>query len=84
MTIKKHTLEKRLAIMLLVLKAQLISILVIVEQVLPLVNLPYTFINFAMKDKYLKGPYFQLNIMIKLKDSQQLVFYENHFHKRGY
>ena len=84
MTIKKQrTLEKLLA-MLLVLKAQLISILVIVEQVLQLVNLPYTYINFAMKDKCLKEPYFQLYIMIKLKDSQQLVFCENHFHKRGY
>ena len=38
--IKKRTLEKRLAIMLLVLKAELISILVIVEQILPLVNFP--------------------------------------------
>ena len=45
MTIKKRKLEKRLAIMLLVLKAELISILVIVEQVLPLVNFPYTYIN---------------------------------------
>ena len=27
---------------------------------------------------------FQLNIMMKLKDSQQLEFYENHFHKKGY
>ena len=32
----------------------------------------------AMKYKCLKEPYFQLNIMMKLKDSQQLEFYENH------
>ena len=37
-----------------------------------------------MKHKSLKEPYFQLNIMMKLKDSRQLVFYENHFHKKGY
>ena len=38
----------------------------------------------AMKHKSLKEPYFQLNIMKKLKDSRQLVFYKNHFHKKGY
>ena len=37
-----------------------------------------------MKHKSLKEPYFQLNIMKKLKDSRQLVFYKNHFHKKGY
>ena len=40
-----------------------------------------------MKNKCLKEPYFQLNIMMKLKDSQinsQLKFYENHFHKKDY
>ena len=82
MTIKKHTLEKRLAITLLVLKTELVRILVIVEQVLPIVNFPYVY-HWAMKNKCLKEPYFQLNIMMKLKDSQQLPFYENHFHKKG-
>ena len=43
--VKKRILEKWLAIMLLVLKAELISILVIVEQVLALVNFPYTHIT---------------------------------------
>ena len=38
----------------------------------------------AIKNKCLKEPYFQLNIMMKLKDSRQLEFYENHFHKKGY
>ena len=38
----------------------------------------------AMKNKCLKEPYFQLNIMMKLKDSRQLEFYENYFHKRDY
>ena len=38
----------------------------------------------AMTNKCLKEPYFQLYIMMKLKDSQQLEFYENHFHKKGY
>ena len=37
-----------------------------------------------MKSKCLKEPYFQLNIMMKLKDSWQLEFYENHFHKKCY
>ena len=36
----------------------------------------------TMRNKCLKGPYFQLNIMIKLKDSRE--FSENYFHKRGY
>ena len=34
--------------------------------------------------KSILKPDFQLNIMMKLKDSQQLEFYENHFHKKGY
>ena len=38
----------------------------------------------AMKNKCLKEPYFQLNIMMKLKDSRQLEFCENHFHKKDY
>ena len=38
----------------------------------------------AMKDKCLKETYFQLNIIMKLKDSRQLKLYENHFHKNGY
>ena len=37
-----------------------------------------------MKNKSLKEPYFQLNITVKLKDSRQLVFYENYFHKGDY
>ena len=37
-----------------------------------------------MKNKCLKEPYFQLNIIMKLKDSRQLEFYENYFHKKGY
>ena len=43
-----------------------------------------TIYHCAMKNKCLKEPYFQLNIMMKLKDSRQLEFYENHFHKKGY
>ena len=42
-TIKKLMLEKRLALMLLVLKAESISTLMIVEQVFPHVNFPYTY-----------------------------------------
>ena len=38
----------------------------------------------AMKNKYLKELYFQLNKMMKLKDSRQLEFYESHFHENGY
>ena len=36
-----------------------------------------------MENKCLKEPYFQLNMMMKLKDSWQLEFYENHFPKKG-
>ena len=38
----------------------------------------------AMKNKFLKEPYFQLSVMMKLKDSRQSEVYENHFHKKGY
>ena len=38
----------------------------------------------AMKNKYLKELYFQLNKIMKLKDSRQLEFYESHFHENGY
>ena len=38
----------------------------------------------VMKNKCLKEPYFELNIITKLKDSRQLEFYENHFYKKGY
>ena len=34
--------------------------------------------------KSILKPDLQLNIMMKLKDSQQLEFYESHFHKKGY
>ena len=37
-----------------------------------------------MKNKCLKEPYFQLNTMMKLKDSRQVEFYENYFQKKGY
>ena len=40
--------------------------------------------HWAMKNKCLKEPYLQLNIIVKLEDSQQLEFYENYFHKKGY
>ena len=36
-----------------------------------------------MENRCLKEPYFQLNMMMKLKDSWQLQFYENHFPKKG-
>ena len=38
----------------------------------------------AMKDKCLKEPFFELNILMKPKDSRQLELYENHFLKKGY
>ena len=44
-TIKKRTLEKLLAIMLLVIKTGLINILVIVEHVLPPVSFRYMYIT---------------------------------------
>ena len=37
-----------------------------------------------MKNRCLKESYFQLNIMMKLKDIRQFQFYENQFHKKGY
>ena len=40
--------------------------------------------NCPMKNKCLKEPYLQLNIMMKLKDSRQFEFYENYFYKKGY
>ena len=36
------------------------------------------------KNKCLKKPYFELKIIMKLKDSRQLEFYENHFYKKDY
>ena len=36
----------------------------------------------AIKNKFLKEPYFQLNISMKLKDSRQLEL-KNHFHRKG-
>ena len=45
---------------------------------------PIHIYHFAMKSKCLKEPYFQLNIMMKLKVSRQLEFYENHLHEKGY
>ena len=36
----------------------------------------------AMKNTCLKEPYFQLNLMMKLKDSRQSEFQEKHFHKK--
>ena len=38
----------------------------------------------AMKNKCLKEPYFQLNIIMKLKNSRQIDFFENHFDKKDY
>ena len=35
-----------------------------------------------MKNKSLKETYFQLNMMMKLKDSGQLEFFENQFHEK--
>ena len=37
-----------------------------------------------MENKCLKESYSQLNMMMKLKGSRQLEFYENHFHKKDY
>ena len=39
---------------------------------------------YEMKNKCLKESYFQINIMMNLKDSGQLEFYEYYFHKRCY
>ena len=75
-------MEKQLVIMLLVLKVESINTLVHVEQ--PPVNFQYTYIIVPKKKKCLKEPYIQLNIMMKLTDSQQFEFYENLFHKIGY
>ena len=47
-------------------------------------NFPIQVYHCAMKNKCLKEPYFQLHIMMKLKDRRQLEFYENYFHKKGY
>ena len=38
----------------------------------------------ATKNKCLEKSYFHLSIMMKLKDSQEIDFNENHFHKKCY
>ena len=45
---------------------------------------PIDVLHCAMKNKRLKEPHFQLNIMMKVKDSWRLEFFENYFHKKGY
>ena len=47
-------------------------------------KLPIHVYHCTIKNKGLKEPYFKLNIMMKLKYSRQLEFYQNHFHKNGY
>ena len=38
----------------------------------------------GLKNKCLNEPFFEINVMMKLKSSNQLESYENHFHKKGY
>ena len=45
-------------------------------------NFPMHVYHCAKKNNCLKKLYFHLNIMTKLKDSQQLELYEKQFHKR--
>ena len=42
---------------------------------------PINVYHCAMKNKCLEEPYFQLILMMKLKDSREVKFYENHFDK---
>ena len=37
-----------------------------------------------MNNKRLKEPYFQSKVMMELKDTRQLEFYENHVHNKDY
>ena len=69
--------------MLLALKVESISTLVIVETGISTCKFPIHVYHCAMKNKSLKEPYFQLNITVKLKDSRQLEFYENYFLKEA-
>ena len=38
----------------------------------------------GLKNKCLNKPFFEINVMMKLKSSNQLETYENCFHKKGY
>ena len=37
----------------------------------------------GLKNKYLNEPFFEINVMIKVKSSNQLGTYENYFCKKG-
>ena len=38
----------------------------------------------GLKNKCLNEPFFVINVMMKMKRSNQLENYENYFHKKGY
>ena len=38
----------------------------------------------GLKNKCLNEPFFEINLMMKLKSSNQMKTYENYFHKKGY
>ena len=38
----------------------------------------------GLKNKCLNEPFFEINVMMKLKNNNQLETYENYIHKKGY
>ena len=40
--------------------------------------------NCSLKNKFLNQLFFEINVMMKLKNSNQLETYENDYHKKGY
>ena len=77
----KCTIEKAIVV---VQNSESYQVISDCRKVIPLVNFPYTYIIVPSKNKCLKEPHFQVNIIMKLKDSRQLQFYENHVHKKVY
>ena len=47
-------------------------------------KLPIHVYKSGLKTKCLKKPFFEMNVMMKLKSSNQLETYENYFRKKGY
>ena len=47
-------------------------------------KLPIHFYKYGLKSKCLSKPFFEINVMMKLKSSNQLETNKNYFHKKGY
>ena len=47
-------------------------------------KLPIRAYKFGLKNKCVNESFFEINVMMKMKNSNQLETYENYFHKKGY